>query len=193
MLGNHWHDNGRYFIDQPVEWELEGSNPSNIKFKNESIARVGLPENSRTDNHVAGRLTAIHGLLSQYQFPFNGKPFRRISAERDIRAESATPALELAANGQGATNIIRRFITTANPELPRDIIQKDVLNALNTIFGKDGRFTEIIVRQHDENTPAGFPSEAWEIYLGQDKKGPIPRRAAKASATGAGLRIEGWN
>ena len=36
--------------------------------------------------------------------------------------------------------------------IPCDIIQHNLLNALNTIFGDDGQFSEIQVKLHDEAT-----------------------------------------
>ena len=55
------------------------------------------------------------------------------------------------------------------------------MNALNSIFGNDGQFSEIQVQHHDE-TP-GEKQDHWEIYLGEDKKGLIP-----LSKSGSGLK-----
>ena len=82
----------------------------------------------------------------------------------------------------GATNIIRRYIHTANPNYPRDLIQQDLLHGLNEIFGKDSHFTEIQAKLHDDGTQ-GKPKGDWEIYLGEEKKGLI-----QLSNSGSGLK-----
>src|SRR5258706_502133 len=76
--------------------------------------------------------------------------FRRLLADRDIRSEVPDNAMTLSPDGAGATNIIRRYIVTSNPRFPREIIQKNLLTALNEIFGQDGQFSEIQVKFHDE-------------------------------------------
>jgi len=55
----------------------------------------------------------------------------------------------------------RRYIVTSNPRFPREIIQKNLLTALNEIFGQDGQFSEIQVKFHDEAT-AGASHGHWE-------------------------------
>ena len=57
---------------------------------------------------------------------------------------------------------------TANEAFSRELIQVDVRDArLNGIFGPDGQFTEIQVKEHDEREASGG-SNHWEIYLARE-------------------------
>jgi putative ATP-dependent endonuclease of OLD family len=103
-------------------------------------------------------------------------------ADRDIRPEEATASLVLDSDGTGATNIIRRYIVSSSPSLPRELIQKDLLEALNQIFSSDGPFTEIQIKHHDDDG-SDANEGLWEIYLGEHSKGLVP-----LSSSGSGLK-----
>jgi hypothetical protein len=111
-----------------------------------------------------------------------GKAFKHLWADRDVRPEPANNQLSLGEDGQGASNIVRRYITTSNPRYPRELVQRDVLDALNEVFRPDGVFTEIQVKQHDENDGHRHQG-SWEIFLGEEKKGLVP-----LSRSGSGLK-----
>ena len=85
-------------------------------------------------------------------------------------------------DGNGASNIVRRFLLTANEEFPGEVIKQELLDALNFIFGNDGEFSEITVQVHDDEKSDGTKGH-WEIYLREDKKGLIP-----LSKSGSGLK-----
>jgi putative ATP-dependent endonuclease of the OLD family len=137
------------------------------------------PTSPSGEESTEARLTIIKSLLKDFRHPLMGKTFSRLLADRDIRQEQASKALDLREDGAGATNIIRRFITTSNPAFPRELVQTDLLRALNTVFGSDGQFTEIQVKNHDEQDSPG----EWEIYLGESRKGLVP-----LSNSGSGLK-----
>ena len=175
--GNHWLEHGQYFVNIPITWEV-GTNGdiSNEVFPDDFNLNSPYGESSTN-----ARLLLIRQLLQNTTHPFNEHSFRRLLADRDIKTEPATVKLTLGPDGNGASNIIRRFILTANEEFPREVIQRELLKALNSIFGNDGQFSEIQVQHHDE-TP-GEKQDHWEIYLGEDKKGLIP-----LSKSGSGLK-----
>ncbi len=114
--------------------------------------------------------------------PFNGQSFRRLLADRDIKTEPATANLKLESDGNGATNIVQRFLHTANEEFPEEVIKLELLDALNFVFGNDGEFLEITMKVHDDEKTDGS-KDHWEIYLREDKKGLIP-----LSKSGSGLK-----
>ena len=62
------------------------------------------------------------------------------------------------------------------------MIQQELLSSLNEIFGRDGRFSEIQVKVHDDQKAGGLENH-WEIYLGEKRKGLIP-----LSKSGSGLK-----
>ena len=118
--------------------------------------------------------------LNGTAFRLNGTAFRRLFADRDIKTELPDTTLELGPDGVGTTNIIRRFITSE--KLPREVIQEELLAALNSIFGSDGQFLEIEVQVHDEAQTETI-KDHWEVYLGEKTKGLIP-----LSKSGSGLK-----
>ena len=129
------------------------------------------------------RLSALKGVVGQPPtHQLNGQSFRRLLADRDVKTEPPEVELTLGPDGNGASNIIRRFIITSNEQFPREVIQQELLDALNEIFGNDGQFTEIQVQEHDEDGADG-PQGHWEVYLGEEKKGLIP-----LSKSGSGLK-----
>lgn len=176
--GNHWNQHGRLFVDQNVEWEIDKGNVTRIKFDDgfDNESPYGGTQSTNA------RMARFHNLLKDPSHQLNGRRFRRILADRDIRSEPMNTTLILESDGTGATNIVRRYLTTASNRYPREIIQVDVLEALNRIFGQDGKFTEIDVRLHDDGNSDGRQND-WEVYLGEPKKGMVA-----LSKSGSGLK-----
>jgi putative ATP-dependent endonuclease of OLD family len=178
LRGNHWHAHGKHFVNVPIEWEIdENGNSINLHF-------VGGfdPKSPYGEGSTGARLATIYQALRNLTHKLSGSTFRRLLADRDIRPETPGTQLALGSDGHGASNIIRRYIVTSNSRFPREIIQRDLLTALNKIFENDGRFTEIQVKVHDEAGP-NKPEGHWEVFLGEEKKGLIP-----LSSSGSGLK-----
>ena len=178
LEGNHWHDHGSHFVDAEIMWELdENENASNVDFPDGFAFESPFGERSTN-----ARRSVIGAIANKPTHQFNGKSFRRLLADRDIQAETEMPELTLEPNGRGASNIIRRFINTANPRYPSEVIQHELLDGLSSIFGSDGKFLGIQVKVHDDEEAPG-PRGYWEVYLDEEKKGLIP-----LSNSGSGLK-----
>lgn len=178
MGGNHWHNHGQYFVGAPVEWEiLKGGSVQNFRIKSGYSHPDGFQ--SRIEL-TKPRLSRLYQAVSRASTPLQDKIFRHLLADRDIRPEPPTRDLTLTPDGSGATNIIRRLITSADPKIPRELVQIELRNALNKIFGSDGTFNEIQVQQHDSDGGADSP---WEVFLGEERKGLIA-----LSKSGSGLK-----
>ncbi|HEY6170529.1 MAG TPA: AAA family ATPase [Verrucomicrobiae bacterium] len=176
--GNHWQAHGMPFLGVPISWEIdENSNPTEMSFPNGFEYRSPFGERS-TDARLAGLREALKNVTHS----LSDSVFRRLLADRDIRPEVPGTQLALGPDGHGASNIIRRYIVTSNPQFPREIIQTDLLAALRKIFGNDGQFTEIQVKIHDD-AAAGKAEGHWEVFLGEEKKGLVP-----LSNSGSGLK-----
>ena len=106
--------------------------------------------------------------------PFAGKIFKRLLAERDIKAESAFESMHLKENGSGVTNILQRFINIAS--LPRELVEEKLLTELNKIFRPDSDYQGITTRTAKDGGE-------WEIFLQETDKGRIP-----LSHTGSGFK-----
>jgi putative ATP-dependent endonuclease of OLD family len=171
---DHWDNHGAHFVDIPMSWEVDAQGKITIPAFPSPIYQRPYADVSNNEGRFK-RLAAIAGAASH---KLAGKQFRRLLADRDMRPERPEGAFGtsslLSPDGAGATNIIRRYIHSAH--LQRELIQTDLLMALNEICGRDGTFTEIESR-HFEN--AG----TWEVFLGEKKKDLIP-----LSQSGSGLK-----
>ena len=165
---SYWEAYGRHYVDAEVRWETD--------------ERGGICNLEFLDGRRPDSVERIHGVLAARVHPLTGTSFRRLVADRDITTEPSTVHLSLGGSGRGATNIVRRFLNTANEALSSDLVQRDLLDALNTIFVPDGRFTEIQVKEHDEGK-ANDGGNHWEIYLGEASKRLVP-----LSKSGSGLK-----
>jgi len=104
--------------------------------------------------------------------PFARRIFKHLKAERDIHPEGDNEG-GVNENGQGATNIIQKFINKAS--LPSRVVEIIMLDELNKIMQPDATFSDIVVQQLANNK--------WEIYLEENEKGRIA-----LSESGSGLQ-----
>ena len=182
--GYHWRDHGQYLVDAKVTWEvIENAVSSEIKFPEDLDLAYPYSQSRRnpsTERLVDARISRVKVVLRNARHQLNETSFRRLFADRDIKTELPNTTLALGPDGVGATNIIRRFITSE--KLPREVIQDELLDALNSIFGSDGQFSEIEVQVHDEAQEDTI-KDHWEVYLGEKTKGLIP-----LSKSGSGLK-----
>ena len=175
---NHWQVHGRHFVDIPITWEVDANGDISKEFFPKDF-KLDSPYGESSTNE---RLSGIRQVLKNASHQFNVHSFRRLLADRDIKTEPQDVNLTLGADGNGASNIVRRFLLTANEEFPGEVIKQELLYALNSIFGNDGEFSEITVQVHDDGRSEGT-NNYWEIYLGENKKGLI-----SLSKSGSGLK-----
>lgn len=165
VVGNY-RSFGNRFIGAKITCSLTGKGKKDFV----SLAKDGLDvtEDARRLPDSIGHVA----VLSKRNF-FHGKEFRRLAAERNILPEPDSSANEIRDDGQGATNVIQKFLNKAS--LPRDLVRKSLLDALNIVFNPDTIFEEILCRQLEDNR--------WEIFLKEKEKGLIP-----LSQSGSGLK-----
>ena len=174
--GDHWHHHGKLLVDKKVTWEIDrNGNVSEVDFSADATFRPFSNSHAHQD-----KLSRIKKVLSRPIHQLSNKSFCKLAADRDIKTEPSETGLALGSDGNGATNIIRRFITSE--QLPRELIQQELLKALNVIFGNDGHFTEIQVQEHDDQK-ASEKQGHWEVYLGEERKGLI-----SLTNSGSGLK-----
>jgi len=185
MPVDHWRNHGIHFVGaqlsltylgfgSKVQFELDKHHPIDVECPDRLEWGYALDERSKRIQNIAQTTTYL----------FSGFSYRRLLSDRDLLPEKAFTELKLSDDGAGATNIIRRFITSAVEAYPRDLIQKELLQSLNRIFAEDGHFTEIQVQEHDatqdgEHHLAG----RWEVYLGEEHKNLV-----SLSNSGSGLK-----
>jgi hypothetical protein len=144
---------------------------------NNSLEFISLP-NFKPQNDQQRAIAQWLGsaFANKAQNPFFGYECRRIVADRDILPESSGDSLEIYANGRGLTNVIQRYVNSSTRN--RDLVEKSLLRELNSIFRPDAEYNRLLVQQHGTS-----PSDPWELYLEEEKKGRIPM-----SQTGSGLK-----
>lgn len=101
----------------------------------------------------------------------------KLSADRNLVAEIQNSNRVVSEDGTGATNLLRQYLNVAN--LPNEVVENDILNALNQIMKPENHF-ERIMCQEIETTNSS--NSKWEIQL-VNENGKIP-----ISSSGSGLR-----
>jgi len=175
--GNHWTGHGRHFVGVELTWEIDQHSQSE---------NLSLPESFKTfspgDRNGQGHIRRLVQIANRASHKLTNSVFRRLQADRDIRPEPADNILQLSQNSSGATNIIRRYMVSSSEQLRRELVQHELLEALNQIFRGDGKFTEIEAKLHDEEK-GEHPQGHWEIFFGEEKKGLV-----SLSRSGSGLK-----
>ncbi|MDD6404242.1 MAG: AAA family ATPase [Clostridiales bacterium] len=107
--------------------------------------------------------------------------FRRISAERNILPEIeealGTTTEDLTSTGEGASNLIRAFLNDSAYD--EDIIERDLLGAVNSIMYPEAEFENIRVQQVKDF----YGDVRWEVFLKEKGMGRCP-----LSRMGSGLK-----
>ena len=99
----------------------------------------------------------------------------RLDADRNLLPEDDEDTIEVKTNGEGATNLIKTYLH--NSEYKFDVVEKEILLALNEIVAPDEHFQRIMCQQITYQD-----SRKWEIML-INENGNIP-----LSNSGSGLR-----
>lgn len=156
-IGNHW-EFGQSWVDKDITVEIDQQGRSQF-----IELEPPLPEK-------AGQFKRL--LAEIIENPFRTKVFKRLSSERDLKAEDDQdmPVYE---NGDGGTNLIQRFINKAS--LQSDLVEITLLKDLNQIVAPDLHFSDIVVQQLKDNK--------WEVYVEEETKGRV-----ELSQSGSGLK-----
>lgn len=96
-----------------------------------------------------------------------------VDSERDVRPESSNFSRVLP-NGNGVTSCIEGQINQVDFNR-LDLVEVDLLNALNQILTPDNHYERLLVRRR--------PNQEWEIFLIEENKGAIA-----LSSTGSGIK-----
>lgn len=157
---------GQKYIGRKLKWAKIGNSKNNASLINCDDEGITPPLKN------TGEYAQL--LPSRMPIPLEGKTFRRLLAERDILPEISEPKnIVISNNGSGLTNAIQNFINRSN--LPSELVEKSILDALNSIFAHDAVFTDIVCQLHED--------DKWEIYLEEEFKGRIA-----LSQSGSGLK-----
>jgi putative ATP-dependent endonuclease of OLD family len=166
VIGGNHGTYGQKYIGRTLKWTKSGNGNNNAALVDCNDEGINPPL------RVAANYA--QSLPNRMPIPLEDKTFRRLLAERDILPELAEPQnITIGNNGSGLTNAIQNFINRSN--LPSDLVENSILDALNSIFAHDAVFTDIVCQLHEDNN--------WEIYLEEKFKGRIA-----LSQSGSGLK-----
>lgn len=147
--GNHY-EFGKQWIGKSLTWTVDAKNVSDFH----TDPQFGIADSEERYRHI----------IRQKPLKIRNKIFRRISAERDITPEPTSSTISVGNNGAGATNTIRNYVLKA--DLPSAIIEVDLLEKLNRIYGPDFEFDDINTREISDNL--------WEVHLREKSKERLP-------------------
>ena len=101
----------------------------------------------------------------------------KLVADRNLIPEIQLSQRIVHEDGVGATNLLRQYLNVAS--LPNEVVEKDILDALNQIMRPETQFDRIMCQ---EVTKTDRGESEWEILL-VNENGKIP-----ISSSGSGLR-----
>lgn len=140
----------------------------------------GTISNEENKNYISNEdfsnLDSTQSLQIMRGIKLNKKITKRIYSERNILPEKDSNIIQVDGHGNGASNIINKFINKDN--LDSSNVQVDLLNKLNEIMGDSYNFTNIVVQTIEDKE-----NLVWEIFLDEENKGRIA-----LSQSGSGLK-----
>lgn len=101
----------------------------------------------------------------------------KLSADRNLVPEVQNSNRIVSEDGTGATNLLRQYLNVAN--LPNEVVENDILNALNQIMKPENCFERIMCQEIETTDDS---NSKWEILL-VNENGKIP-----ISSSGSGLK-----
>ena len=101
----------------------------------------------------------------------------KLSADRNLVPEIQNSNRIVSEDGTGATNLLRQYLNVAN--LPNEVVENDILNALNQIMKPENHFERIMCQEIETTDGA---NSKWEVQL-VNENGKIP-----ISNSGSGLK-----
>lgn len=98
-------------------------------------------------------------VANSYKDYYKKYAFRRINAERDIVPEKEHSEDEVSFSGDGATNILRRFVN--HSDYDEKIVEEKLLKELNKIMFPESYFTNNRIQEIQH----GDEENVWEVFL----------------------------
>ena len=169
-IGSSHYTYGSKFIGKSIVTDMSVASSGKDKYSTLELSQIQpdlrLPEGA---NEWKSVVRAYNGFQTNYEF-------RRINADRDLVPEVEKPDEWVGYDGNGATNLLRKFI---NHNLyDEKLVEERLLKELNEIMEPDCHFKSIRVQQIDE-----AETVKWEVFLEEDDG----RRFA-LSKSGSGLK-----
>lgn len=165
---------GKKYIDRYMSFEYKPRRATG----EEQIKLSNIAGTSKAEFDINTRIEKFTELASYFIF----KHIRtlnviKLSADRNLLPELQNGDRTISEDGSGATNLLRQYLNVAN--LPNEIVEHDILEALNQIMKPESRFDRIMCQEIESNKDS---NSKWEILL-VNENGKI-----SISNSGSGLR-----
>jgi putative ATP-dependent endonuclease of OLD family len=165
---------GENFINRYMTFEIQPNKTSRAEY----FLLSNIPELSKKDFEMATGYESFTYLGRNYlSNHMRALKLIKLSADRNLVPEVQNSNRRVAEDGTGATNLLRQYLNVAN--LPNEIVDKDILEALNQIMKPENHFERIMCQEIETIDGA---SSKWEVQL-VNENGKIP-----ISNSGSGLR-----
>lgn len=165
---------GKKYIDRYMSFEYKPRKATG----EEQIKLSNIAGTSKAEFDINTRIEKFTELARYFIF----KHIRtlnviKLSADRNLLPELQNGDRTISEDGSGATNLLRQYLNVAN--LPNEIVEHDILEALNQIMKPESRFDRIMCQEIESNKDS---NSKWEILL-VNENGKI-----SISNSGSGLR-----
>lgn len=165
---------GKKYIDRYMSFEYKPRRATG----EEQIKLSNIAGTSKAEFDINTRIEKFTELARYFIF----KHIRtlnviKLSADRNLLPELQNGDRTISEDGSGATNLLRQYLNVAN--LPNEIVEHDILEALNQIMKPESRFDRIMCQEIESNKDS---NSKWEILL-VNENGKI-----SISNSGSGLR-----
>ena len=110
---------------------------------------------------VPGAASNFGTICQNVLSPFQGKQFRRITAERNVVPEGEGAMQPPHADGTGTTNLIQRLVNDSVST--RGLVEEKLLHALNEVLRPDLSLKNVLVQRNFDKT--GQTPLGWEIFF----------------------------
>lgn len=165
---------GAKYINEYISFEYQPVK----EIGKEQITLSNLPGISQTQITSYKRIDNFYYLANNYlNYNIRRLKLIKLSADRNLVPEIQNSNRTVSEDGTGATNLLRQYLNVAN--LPNEVVEKDILNALNQIMKPETHFERIMCQEIETTDGA---NSKWEVQL-VNENGKIP-----ISNSGSGLR-----
>ena len=172
IWGNHY-AYGKKFINKMMTFEYSPKHITGRKdtvLKNiEKTTKEELEQNRKIDEFNELALDFLRKNIQTLKII-------KLAADRNLVPENQTVDRIVKSDGEGATNLLRQYLHLVN--LDNNIVERKILNALNTIMSPEIKFSRIMCQEVETLES----KNVWEILL-ENENGKIP-----ISSSGSGLR-----
>lgn len=174
MINSNHFAFGKKYIDRYMSFEYKARKA----IGEEQIKLSNIAGTSKEEFNINTRIEKFTELAQIFMF-YHIRTLNviKLSADRNLLPELQNGERIISEDGSGATNLLRQYLNVAN--LPNEVVEKDILNALNQIMKPENHFERIMCQEIETTDDS---NSKWEIQL-VNENGKIP-----ISSSGSGLR-----